>query len=170
MTLKGWTVAVGVVLLLPRAPEAATEANFGAKTTGDLVELCTGDARQRDRNGGSQFLRRLCAGCGIGGNAEHGCIPRTEAVLLAEPAALPQRSAERVRQLGTRVAGTHGSHVDRRVVPVPERTLPLSAIALINRSGNAMNKLSLLAAVALPLVACADMTPTQRSRWADLAT
>ncbi len=41
MTLKAWTVAVGLVLLVPGAPHAATELNFGPKTTGDLVELCT---------------------------------------------------------------------------------------------------------------------------------
>ena len=41
MTLKGWTVAAGLVLLAPCAPHAATDANFGASTTGDLVELCT---------------------------------------------------------------------------------------------------------------------------------
>ena len=40
MTVKGWTVAAGLALLVPGAPNAATEANFGASTTGDLVELC----------------------------------------------------------------------------------------------------------------------------------
>jgi hypothetical protein len=41
MTLKGWIIAAALVLLVPSAPEAATEANFGPTTTGDLVELCT---------------------------------------------------------------------------------------------------------------------------------
>jgi hypothetical protein len=41
MTFKGWTVAAGLVLLAPCAPHAATEANFGAATTADLVNLCT---------------------------------------------------------------------------------------------------------------------------------
>src|ERR1700738_4354766 len=41
MRLKGWTIAVGLVLLTPGAPHAATEGNFGAATTADLVELCT---------------------------------------------------------------------------------------------------------------------------------
>jgi hypothetical protein len=41
MPVKGRTVAAGLVLLAPCAPHAATEANFGARTTGDLVELCT---------------------------------------------------------------------------------------------------------------------------------
>ena len=42
MKLKGWAVAGGLVLLLASgASRAATEANFGANTTGDLVELCT---------------------------------------------------------------------------------------------------------------------------------
>ncbi len=40
MTWKGWTVAAGLALLVPGTPHAATEANFGARTTGDLVELC----------------------------------------------------------------------------------------------------------------------------------
>jgi Rap1a immunity proteins len=40
MTLKGWTAAAGLILLLPGASRAATEANFAAATTGDLVELC----------------------------------------------------------------------------------------------------------------------------------
>src|SRR5215471_21811552 len=41
MKLKDWTIAAGLVLLAPWPPHAATEANFGARTTGDLVELCT---------------------------------------------------------------------------------------------------------------------------------
>ena len=41
MKLKGWAVAGGLVLLASGAPRAATEANFSANTTGDLVELCT---------------------------------------------------------------------------------------------------------------------------------
>ena len=41
MTLKGWTAIAAVVLLTPSAGHAATEANFSARTTGDLVELCT---------------------------------------------------------------------------------------------------------------------------------
>ena len=40
MTSKAWTVAVGLILFVPSAPQAATEANFGPTTTGDLVELC----------------------------------------------------------------------------------------------------------------------------------
>ena len=65
--------------------------------------------------------------------------------------------------MGARVAGSHVNHVHRRVVPVLERTLSLPAIALIKPLwGNAMNKLLLLAAVALPVAACADMTPTQQ--------
>ena len=41
MTLKRWAAVAAVVLLTPRTGYAATEANFGARTTGDLVELCT---------------------------------------------------------------------------------------------------------------------------------
>ena len=41
MKLKGWAVAGGLVVLASGATRAATEANFGANTTGDLVELCT---------------------------------------------------------------------------------------------------------------------------------
>jgi hypothetical protein len=41
MKLKGWAVAGGLVLLASAASRAATEANFGANTSGDLVELCT---------------------------------------------------------------------------------------------------------------------------------
>jgi hypothetical protein len=40
MTLKGCTVAAVLALLPACAGHAATEANFGAGTTGDLVELC----------------------------------------------------------------------------------------------------------------------------------
>jgi Rap1a immunity proteins len=40
MALKGRTVAAALVLLAPCVALAATEANFAAKTTGDLVELC----------------------------------------------------------------------------------------------------------------------------------
>jgi hypothetical protein len=41
MTLKGWAIAAGIVLLTTTAVHAATEANFGPATTADLVELCT---------------------------------------------------------------------------------------------------------------------------------
>ncbi len=41
MRLKEWTVAAGLVLLVPSATYAATETNFGAATTADLVELCS---------------------------------------------------------------------------------------------------------------------------------
>ena len=41
MKMKGWAVAAGLVLLAAGAPHGATEANFSARTTGDLVELCT---------------------------------------------------------------------------------------------------------------------------------
>ena len=42
MKLNAWTsAAAGLVLLASGAPRAATEANFGPNTTGDLVELCT---------------------------------------------------------------------------------------------------------------------------------
>ena len=40
MTLKGWAVAAVLVWLTACAAHAATEANFAAGTTGDLVELC----------------------------------------------------------------------------------------------------------------------------------
>ncbi len=41
MTLKGWIAVATLALLAPGAAHAATEANFDAKTTGDLVELCS---------------------------------------------------------------------------------------------------------------------------------
>lgn len=41
MTLRGWTAVTAALLLTPCVGYAATEANFGARTTGDLVELCT---------------------------------------------------------------------------------------------------------------------------------
>jgi hypothetical protein len=40
MKLKEWTVAAALIALIPGAAPAATEANFAAKTAGDLVELC----------------------------------------------------------------------------------------------------------------------------------
>ena len=40
MMFKKWTAAAALAFLAPLAAHAATEANFGAKTTGDLVELC----------------------------------------------------------------------------------------------------------------------------------
>jgi hypothetical protein len=41
MTFKGWIAAAAVALLAPSAANAATEANFDLKSTGDLVELCS---------------------------------------------------------------------------------------------------------------------------------
>jgi Ssp1 endopeptidase immunity protein Rap1a len=40
MTSKKWIAAAALVLLAPCTGHAATEVNFGARTTGDLVELC----------------------------------------------------------------------------------------------------------------------------------
>ena len=40
MTFERWTAAAALAFLVPFGAHAATEANFGAKTTGDLVELC----------------------------------------------------------------------------------------------------------------------------------
>jgi hypothetical protein len=37
MTFKGWIATATLVLLVPSAVPAATEANFDAKSTGDLV-------------------------------------------------------------------------------------------------------------------------------------
>jgi hypothetical protein len=41
MTFKGWIATATLVLLAPSTVHAATEANFGAGSTGDLVELCS---------------------------------------------------------------------------------------------------------------------------------
>src|SRR5215471_21206121 len=41
MILKKWTIAAGLALIAPCVSQAATEANFDARTTADLVELCT---------------------------------------------------------------------------------------------------------------------------------
>jgi hypothetical protein len=41
MTFKGWIATAALVLLAPSAAHPATEPNFGAKSTGDLVELCS---------------------------------------------------------------------------------------------------------------------------------
>jgi Rap1a immunity proteins len=40
MRFGGWIAAAALALLAPCAALAATEANFDAKSTGDLVELC----------------------------------------------------------------------------------------------------------------------------------
>jgi Rap1a immunity proteins len=41
MKFTGWIAVATLALLLPSAADAATEANFDAKTTGDLVALCS---------------------------------------------------------------------------------------------------------------------------------
>lgn len=41
MRQRGWIAAAALALLAPSAAPAATEANFDAKSTGDLVELCS---------------------------------------------------------------------------------------------------------------------------------
>jgi hypothetical protein len=41
MTFTGRAAAVQLLSLAPQVANAATEANFGAATTADLVELCT---------------------------------------------------------------------------------------------------------------------------------
>jgi hypothetical protein len=41
MTLKGWTAAAAALLVIgPTAGHAVTEADFTARTTGDIVALC----------------------------------------------------------------------------------------------------------------------------------
>jgi hypothetical protein len=40
MTFRGGIAVAALILLAPFAVRAATEANFDAKTTGDLAELC----------------------------------------------------------------------------------------------------------------------------------
>ena len=41
MMFRGWTAAAALMLVLcPGAGHAVTEANFAARTTGDIVELC----------------------------------------------------------------------------------------------------------------------------------
>ena len=40
MRLEGWIAALALLALAPSAALAASEANFNANTTGDLVELC----------------------------------------------------------------------------------------------------------------------------------
>lgn len=41
MTFKGWTTAAALLLVIgPTAGHAVTEADFAAKTTGDIVALC----------------------------------------------------------------------------------------------------------------------------------
>jgi Ssp1 endopeptidase immunity protein Rap1a len=41
MTFKEWIAAATLALLIPNVADAATEANFDAKTTADLVALCS---------------------------------------------------------------------------------------------------------------------------------
>ena len=41
MTFKKWIAAATLALLIPNVADAATEANFDAKTTTDLVALCS---------------------------------------------------------------------------------------------------------------------------------
>jgi hypothetical protein len=40
MRFERWITAAALALLAPSVAFAATEANFNANTTGDLVELC----------------------------------------------------------------------------------------------------------------------------------
>jgi Rap1a immunity proteins len=41
MTFKGWMATAALALLVPSAAHSATEANFDAKSTSDLVALCS---------------------------------------------------------------------------------------------------------------------------------
>ena len=135
MTLKGWAVAAGLVLLAPCALQAATEANFGAATTGDLVELCTAAPDGAIGTAAVNFCEGFAQGAVLVEMQNQVCVPWTKAFLHAESSALSQPGAERFRQLGTRVAGSLVGLIYRRVVQIPERTLSLYAITLINRSG-----------------------------------
>ena len=41
MTFEGWMAVAAIALLVPCVAHAATEANFDAKTTADLAQLCS---------------------------------------------------------------------------------------------------------------------------------
>jgi hypothetical protein len=41
MTFKGWIATAALAFFLPSAAHSATEANFDAKSTSDLVALCS---------------------------------------------------------------------------------------------------------------------------------
>jgi len=62
MTLKGCTVAAGLMLLAPSAPYAATEANFAVRTTGDLVELCTATPESAISTAAANFCEGFAEG------------------------------------------------------------------------------------------------------------
>jgi hypothetical protein len=58
MTLKGWFATVTLVMVAPSAAHTATEANFDAKSTGDLVEVCSATPD----NGMGTAALNFCAG------------------------------------------------------------------------------------------------------------
>jgi hypothetical protein len=58
MTLKGWFATVTLVMVMPSAAHTATEANFDAKSTGDLVEVCSATPD----NGMGTAALNFCAG------------------------------------------------------------------------------------------------------------
>ena len=129
MTLKGWFATVTLVMVAPSAAHTATEANFDAKSTGDLVEVCSATPD----NGMGTAALNFCAGYMQGAvtvemlnmAAFRGpklfCLPNP-------PPARTQVMGEFVNWAGR--AGSHDPNGHRRVVPVSERTLSVPVIAL----------------------------------------
>jgi len=63
MTFKRWTAAAAMLLVLaPGAGNAATEANFGVKTTGDIVALCDPQSNSAMDNAGINFCDGFAQG------------------------------------------------------------------------------------------------------------
>ncbi len=65
MMFKGWTAAVSAAVLLLLAPsggQAATEANFLAKTTADVVALCDPHGNTALDNAGVNFCSGFLQG------------------------------------------------------------------------------------------------------------
>jgi hypothetical protein len=63
MTFKGWTAAVALLLACgPGVGHAVTEANFAAKTTGDIVELCDPQSDSAMANAAVNFCSGFAQG------------------------------------------------------------------------------------------------------------
>ena len=111
MTSRGWAAGAAILLALsPVGGRAATEANFAARTTGDLVTLCDPKSDSAIDNAGINFCDGFVQGV-ILTQQEHQANPRAKQFFC-----LPDPPPTRNDGVGAFVAWAQASS-DRRSMP-----------------------------------------------------
>ena len=111
MTLKECTAAMAMLLVIvPAGGNAATEANFAAKTTGDIVALCDPQSQSAIDNAGINFCDGFAQGAVLV-EQEHEAGPHSRKFFC-----LPDPAPSRDEAIGEFVKWAHASP-DRMSMP-----------------------------------------------------